>query len=203
MRAGLEVRGTDYLGLFLVTLAALSFQILLTRIFSVTVWYHFAFMAISISMFGLAAGALLVHRYPRFFTMEKTRFHLAMSALGFGVSIAVCFLTLQSVPFLTIDLSYSLVAAYSIVFIFVVLSIPFIWVGLCVCLALTRPSTHVGRLYAADMSGSALGCLLVVPALRTADAPTAVMMAAAAACLGALCFAAPAMLRGESLAAEA
>jgi hypothetical protein len=49
-----------YAGLFLVALATITHQILLTRIFSVTMWYHFAFVAISIAMFGLTAGALLV-----------------------------------------------------------------------------------------------------------------------------------------------
>ena len=39
-----------YLGLFVVTLATLMYEILLTRIFSVTMWYHYAFMAISIAM---------------------------------------------------------------------------------------------------------------------------------------------------------
>ena len=38
---------TLYLGIFLVTLSGLMFEIGLTRIFSATIWYHFAFVAIS------------------------------------------------------------------------------------------------------------------------------------------------------------
>jgi hypothetical protein len=53
-----------YTGLFLVTLATLMFEILLTRIFSVTLWYHYAFIAISVALFGMTAGAVLVYLLP-------------------------------------------------------------------------------------------------------------------------------------------
>ena len=54
-----------FAGLFLVTLATLTYQLLLTRIFSVTMYYHFAFVAISVTMFGMAVGALMVYLRPR------------------------------------------------------------------------------------------------------------------------------------------
>ena len=54
-----------YAGLFLTTLSLLQLELFLTRIFSVTMWYHFAFMAISLAMFGLAAGAVLIEILPR------------------------------------------------------------------------------------------------------------------------------------------
>jgi hypothetical protein len=43
----------DYVGVFLVALATLMLEVLLTRIFSVTLWYHLAFVAVSIAMFGM------------------------------------------------------------------------------------------------------------------------------------------------------
>ena len=46
-----------FAGLFLVTLSTLTYQLLLTRTFSVTMYYHFAFVAISVTMFGMAVGA--------------------------------------------------------------------------------------------------------------------------------------------------
>ena len=48
-----------YAGLCLVTLATLMYEILLTRIFSVTMWYHFAFVAVSIALFGMTSGAIV------------------------------------------------------------------------------------------------------------------------------------------------
>ena len=53
-----------YIGLFLVTLATLMHETLLTRIFSVTMWYHFAFVATSVALFGMTVGALIVYLVP-------------------------------------------------------------------------------------------------------------------------------------------
>ena len=53
------VRWTQlYLGLSLTTLATLILELALTRIFSVVFYYHFAFLAISIALFGLGAGGV-------------------------------------------------------------------------------------------------------------------------------------------------
>ena len=57
----------------MVTLATLIEEILLTRIFSVTMWYHFVFLAISVTMFGLTVGGLLVYLAPRYFTGNQAK----------------------------------------------------------------------------------------------------------------------------------
>jgi hypothetical protein len=82
-----------YLGLFFVALATLTHQVLLTRIFSVTMWYHFAFVAISIAMFGMTAGALLVYVFRPWFTAGRLKVHLAWTALAYAVLIVLSFLT--------------------------------------------------------------------------------------------------------------
>src|SRR6058998_1317947 len=60
-----EPKRSTYIALFLTTLSLLQFELFLTRIFSVTMWYHFAFMAISLAMFGLAAGAIFIELMKR------------------------------------------------------------------------------------------------------------------------------------------
>src|SRR6266508_4563782 len=87
---------TTYAGLFAVSLATLMYEILLTRIFSVTMWYHFAFVAISVAMFGMTVGALLVYLRPTVFIEERSKYFLALSSLLFGV-----FSPLRSLPHLT------------------------------------------------------------------------------------------------------
>jgi hypothetical protein len=59
MSACVRPSAATYAGLFLVTLATLMYELLLTPIFSVTMWYHFAFMAISVAMFGMTVGAII------------------------------------------------------------------------------------------------------------------------------------------------
>jgi hypothetical protein len=187
-----------YGGLFTVTLATLMYEILLTRIFSVTMWYHFAFMAISVGMFGMTVGAILVYLLPRTFTAEATRMHLARAALGFAAAIVVSFLTHLCIPFTA---HASIAGLFAIALTYAVIAVPFVFSGICVCLALTRFPGSVGRLYAADLAGAALGCLLLIALLDVTDGPTAVIAVAGLAGLGAFLFALAPEARGLRRAA--
>lgn len=174
-----------YAGLFMITLATLMYEILLTRIFSVTMWYHFAFMAISVAMFGMTVGAILVYIFPNYFTQERVMYHLALSSLLFAVSIVFSFLTYLSIPFVY---SRSIVGLYSIALTYVVISVPFVFSGISVCLVLTKFPRHVSQLYAADLAGAALGCILLIYTLRITDGPTAVIIVALLANIATLLF---------------
>jgi hypothetical protein len=142
-------------------------------------WYHFAFMAISLAMLGLAAGAVLVE------VMQKRDPHrtLANTSLLFAVSTAVCFSAELYVPMNPdVELWWTVLA-------FTVIAIPFIFAGIVICVALTRFPSHTGALYAVDLAGSAAGCLLTIPILNRTHAPTAVIINAAIAALAAAAFA--------------
>ncbi|MBI3940490.1 MAG: hypothetical protein HY315_06615 [Acidobacteria bacterium] len=168
-----------YLGLFLTTLSLLQLELFLTRIFSVTMWYHFAFMAISLAMFGLAAGAVLVELRG----VENARPVLAKAALLFAVSSAACFVAQLYIP---VNPQQEILAT---ALAFAVIGVPFIFAGIVVCVALTRFPGHTGSLYAADLAGSAAGCMLAIPILDHIPAPAAVIVNAGIAALGAFFFA--------------
>src|SRR5215813_2816510 len=106
-----------YGGLFLVTLATIMYEIALTRIFSVTMWYHFAFVAISVAMFGMTVGALIVYLRPDWFSGADLALRLGGSALLFGVTIVLSLLTQLAVPF---EASLSILGAYTVVLTYVV-----------------------------------------------------------------------------------
>ena len=169
-----------YIGLFLTTLSLLQLELFLTRIFSVTMWYHFAFMAISLAMFGLAAGAVLVEIIK---TKAKPNTTLTRTALLFAFSSAVCF-----VAQLYIEVNPDR-EILNTALAFVIIAVPFVFAGMTVCVALTRFPRHTGSLYAADLAGSAAGCVLTIPILDHIHAPTAVLLNAGIAALGALFFA--------------
>ena len=177
--AGAEPTRFTYAGLFFTTLSLLQLELFLTRIFSVTMWYHFAFMAISLAMFGLAAGAVLVE------VMKKREPHatLANAALLFALTSAICF-TVQL--YLRADPDAQLGTT---VWAFTVIAIPFVFGGVVICVGLTRFPAFTGKLYAADLGGSAAGCLLTIPILNTIHAPTAVILNAGIAALAATTFA--------------
>ena len=176
-----------YAGLFVTALATLAFEILLTRILSVTLWYHFAFMAISLAMFGMTAGAIAVYAMPGWFGAHQTRQRLAQSALLFSGFVVVAFLLHLWTPF---GRGSHLLGLVLLCLNFAVMSLPFVFSGIAICLCLTRFPRHVGRLYAADLAGAALGCLMLVSLLSVADGPSAVFLVAGLAAVGAAMFAA-------------
>jgi len=173
------------LGLLFISLSTLMLENLLTRIFSVTMWYHFAFVAISVALFGMTVGALLVYLRPKIFNPSGVHNQMAASALLFSLSTALALLLHTSLPF-RLDATpsgvLSLAAHYGAILL------PFIFSGICVTLALTRFLDQISRLYAVDLIGAATGCLLVLLALSWTDGPTAVFLCAILASLGALAF---------------
>jgi hypothetical protein len=184
--APLRARPRTFAGLFLVTLTTLTYQLLLTRTFSVTMYYHFAFVAISVTMFGMAVGAVAVFLRPGAFTPARASRSLAALSAAFAVATIASYLTHLSIPFV---LDGSLVTVFGIALTYAALSVPFIFSGMVVSIALTRFPRQVSTLYAADLAGAALGCLVVGPMLRFTDAPTAVLASAAVAAIAAWLFA--------------
>lgn len=172
-------------GVFFVSLATLMLELLLTRIWSVTMWYHFAFVSISIAMFGMTVGAIAVYLLPVFFSREKVLKHLFTAALAFSMSIVLSFLTQLSMPFFP---DRSLVGIFSLGLLYIVVSTPFVLSGICITLALTKLPQFVERTYASDLCGAALGCLTLLWVLNFTDGPTAVFFSALCAAVGSLCF---------------
>ena len=175
----------DYAGVSLVALATLMFEILLTRIFSVTLWYHLAFVAVSIAMFGLTLGAALVYLFSRWFTPIRARLNLTVSSVLFGVTavwavdahlrMAIDPGSITS-PLTQLSLAYGVIA------------VPFVFGGIAIAIALTQFPTQTASLYAADLAGAALGCVLLIPVLDRVGGPKAVEVVAVAAAIASLLF---------------
>ena len=100
--------------------------------------------------------------------------------------VVASFLTQLSIPF---RVHPSIVAIWAIVLTYAVIAAPFVLSGIIVALTLTRFPRDVGRLYAFDLVGAALGCVLLVWLLEITDGPTAVLAIAALAAIGGVCYA--------------
>src|SRR5215216_767333 len=101
---GTGVSRTILVGIGAVSAALLMTELALTRIFSVTMYYHFAFLAISIALFGLSASGVLVYVLGRRLAAADTRELLSLAALLHAVA------TLLALAFLVrirVGLSYS------------------------------------------------------------------------------------------------
>lgn len=49
-----------FAGIFLISLSGLVLEVAITRIFSAAIWYHYAFVAVSVALLGLGASGLAV-----------------------------------------------------------------------------------------------------------------------------------------------
>ncbi|MFH1278287.1 MAG: hypothetical protein ABIK65_07905 [Candidatus Eisenbacteria bacterium] len=174
------------LGVFMTSMSLLAFEIALTRIFSVVLWYHFAFLAISLALFGLGAGGLLLHFFPERFPREEVGEQMARFALLFAVSIPVSFTLILGVPFVY---RVSLPALVSLFLIYAFAAVPFLLGGVTLGLALSRYRKRIGVVYGYDLVGAGVGCALVVPLLNRVSGPGAVFVVALAAAAGAALFA--------------
>jgi hypothetical protein len=174
-----------YTGLFCTTLTTLMLEIALTRIFSVTMWYHFAFVAISVALFGMTFGALVVHLRPQWFPEARVAERLLRVALLFSVSIPICLVVQLAIPFTP---RFTVGGVASVVGTCAVISVPFVLSGIVVCLCLTRFPERTNRLYAVDLIGAGLGCVALVALFAWFDGPSLVVFVGALAGIGACCF---------------
>ena len=87
-----------YLGLALLSAAALAFEITLTRLFSVTQWYHFAFLAVSVALLGYGASGTALSLRPRWAKPPTARRSSTLSIL-FAAAVVGAYLSLNHLPF--------------------------------------------------------------------------------------------------------
>jgi hypothetical protein len=175
-----------YAGLFLVTLGTLMYEILLPRIFSVTMFYHFAFMAVSLAMFGMTVGAVIVYLKKERYTEASAPRDMALNALGFALTSVLCLFVYLQIPILESSESQALPM---IAVAYVLIAVPFVFSGITVAIALTRFPAFVGRLYAVDLLGAATGAVVIVVTLEHTDALTSSIVTAALIASGAAAFA--------------
>ena len=177
------------------TLSTLLLETLDARLLSVLTWYHLSFFAVSLAMLGMAAGAVFVFLHPERFGPERAPGALARTTFAFACAIPASHLMSLSIPFLPIT-DFTTMEVLSIAVSTVVLAAPFALSGIVVTIALTRCGGRVGVLYAFDLIGAAMGCVLVVPMLDYSNVSSSIFLAAASAAFAAWCFHRAAGVRG-------
>ncbi|MEO6463721.1 MAG: hypothetical protein ABIP29_11660, partial [Candidatus Eisenbacteria bacterium] len=203
----MNVSRAPSLGLALVSAALLVTEIALTRVLSVVMWYHFAFLALSVALFGLAAGGLAVHLLPRFFRAERLLAQAWAAALALAVLAPGAFLLLGDNPAYRHLTSvwrpdaFTVIDALALALLYAAGALPFLAGGLVGALLFRHRGGAAGQLYFADLLGAGIGCLLAIPALDQAGGPGALLAGGALAAAGALAFAKAARRRGRAIAA--
>ena len=153
-----------YVALAVISAAILAYEVLLVRLFAIVQWHHFAFMAISIALLGFgASGTWLAIRQD----WVESRFTaiFAVSAALFALSAPTSFLAAQDLPFNALAVVWDPGQLLYLLAMYLLLVVPFFCGATCVGLAFVSHGDKIGRIYAANLIGSALGALGIVAVL--------------------------------------
>ncbi|MBX3027360.1 hypothetical protein KF840_20875 [bacterium] len=182
-------RWTILVAVGLLAAAVMLVEIALTRIFSFTIWHHFAFMVLSVALLGFAVSGVVLALAPQL--REHPLGGAAWCAAGFAAAVLAAVGLVTHVPFDPTRLAVERAQLAYLVLTYAVLVVPFTLAGLAIVLLLTAFAASVHRLYASDLIGAGLGCMLVVALIGWLGADGVIWAAAAAAALAA------ALLRAE------
>ena len=174
-------------GLLLVSVAMLCFQINLTRLFSVSQFYHFAFMVVSIALLGMgASGTFLALRKVEPGASAAHTF--TWLAVGTGVCMLGSYILVNQVPFDSYRIFVNPIQIVILLLHYAALASPFFFSGMMITLLLRRYSESSGEVYAVNLIGSALGCLAAVIVPAWVGGEGMVAFSAAIAFLSGVCF---------------
>ena len=166
-------------GVFLVSMSGLILEISITRIFSAAIWYHHAFLAVSLALLGLGSSGLFLHFRSKYYDGHWAS-NMAILA---SISIAI------SIP-LVLFIMHMLSSQVQYLPIFLILSaIPFFFVGLVIASAFNAFAHKAGKLYFADLIGASLGSLLVVGSLTFIGGESTALLVGVIATMAAIIFA--------------
>jgi hypothetical protein len=180
------------LGVALVSASLLMTELSLTRIFSVTMYYHFAFMAISIALFGLSASGVYVFLMRDRWRDTPTEKLLVAHAFAFTVTMTIALAVLVR---MRIGLTFSPGNIALMSALYLLSALPFFTGGATITLAISRLTANINAVYAADLLGASAGCILLMPALNLLGAPGAIVGAALLGFAGGLCLSGPSVPR--------
>ncbi len=178
----MKLHRRQLLGITLTSMGCLALEVVLTRIFSVTLWYHFAFLAVSLSLMGSASAGVCVYFFPQLTQGERARRAIGWAALLLALSIPVTLFLYLQFPFeILLDTAQGIGGqqVFWLMLMLLNLAIPFFLSGLVISLNLTVFARQAGRIYWADLTGAALGCLVSILLLERFGGAGAVLAIAA------------------------
>src|SRR6202007_1907797 len=166
---------TLLVGLGLTSFAALLLELALTRLFSVVLFYHFAFLAISIALLGLGAGGVFAYLWKGRLAPIPTRKLASRLCMANAALIVVVLEIVLQVP---VALDVSAKNFFRLTALYLAAAVPFFLTGLLFSVVFAREAKTITRLYGADLLGGALACLCAVPLLNFIGGPNTILFAA-------------------------
>lgn len=150
-----------YFSVTLLSAAALAYEILLMRLFSIIQWHHFAYMFIGLALLGYGISGTVVAIHQQRLLKRFNSLYISCVAL-FGVSAVACFSLAQLIPFNAEAILWDGWQVFYLTGIFLLLAIPFFFAATGICLAFMQYGRQVSRVYAVDLLGAGIGSLGVI-----------------------------------------
>lgn len=153
-----------FIAIALLSACVLAYEVLLTRLFSIVLWHHFAYMIISAAMLGYgASGAALALLKDKIGSHVGIAFVTATAAMA--VLMPSAFLLTQQVPFNPLELLWDNTQLSGLLAIYLLMMLPFFCGGLGIGLVMWHFASQAGRVYAWDILGAGVGSLGVIGVL--------------------------------------
>src|SRR5215218_5808401 len=108
--------------------ASIAYEILLTRLFSILLWHHFAHMIISVALLGIGASGTVL-AFARQVLLARFTLVFAACAVLFAVSAVGGFALAQRAPFNPLEVIWDPDQQLHLAQIYLLLAVPFLTVG--------------------------------------------------------------------------
>ncbi|MDH3499477.1 MAG: hypothetical protein OEM97_05095 [Acidimicrobiia bacterium] len=177
-------------GVALASSAVLVLEVVLTRVFAVTQFYHFAFLTVSLALLGFGASGSALAAFPALGRGGPRRW--ATLAASQAISTVGAYVVVNSIPFDSFSLAWDRRQLLYLLVYYLALAVPFFFGGALIGTLLAgwdQPAQLASRtVYAASLVGSGVGALIAVAAVAPLGGEGVVLLAAALAMAAAFAF---------------
>ncbi len=187
-----------YAGIAASAAAVLLLEIGLTRLFSYTIWYHFAYLTISVALLGFGASGAVLAAWPRL--RERPGF-VSLLAIVAEIGVALCLLVIDHVALDPLAIASDPLQFARLMLYYAAVALPFFAGGFLVAVPLMAHPGSVSRLYFWDLIGAGLACGSVVPLIWWLGTPIATALSTVGFALAAILYAEPSRRLGHGVLA--
>ena len=174
-----------FIAIGLLSACVLAYEVLLTRLLSIVLWHHFAYMIISAAMLGYGASGTALTLLKEKITPHFGAVYVS-AAVALALLMPAAHLLTQQMPFNPLELLWDNTQPARLFAVYLLMMLPFFCGGLGIGLVFAHFGKQASRIYAFDILGAGagslgvIGVLFLVPPHRVLTALTALALLAAA-----------------------
>ncbi len=172
----------DYFVILALGMCGLLIEISYTRIVSYKLFYYYTYLVIGLALLGLGCGGVLLTISSRLRQLSK---NLILEKSGFLAAITlICgYFIVAKIPMNTTKIwDYGTLDSFKNVCLLIILClslfIPFVAIGLAISSLLSSRPERINRLYATDLVGASLACIIAIPLQIFLGPPLTIILSA-------------------------